>query len=329
MQRTLLALIALAAASTAAAQSAPHFVDRGNELLFTYGPLALPARGAQDAMLESPALTVKIPADGWMRGIDVDLVDARGRLLPRRLLHHVTAMTPDERDLFSPVMMRVGAAGAETAAISLPRFIGLRVHRGDSLFVVVMLRNASDTAYGSVTVRVHVPFTHASSAVPALSIYPLSVAIGPKDKPNEFDLPPGRSVHYWEGSPAVAVRVLGFTGHLHQYGVLLRFEDRTAKKVLWEARPKKDSTGQVLSMPVTTMLWRFGKPMYPSHVYRLTAVYDNPTARTIPSGGMGVLAGVVVLSHGTWPKVDRSNPEYTEDLANILHTGGMEGMSMP
>ncbi len=324
---THIALVFFVAAATARAQNSPRFVDAGKELVITYGPVSLPARTTHDEMKELPTLTVMLPADGWIRGMDVDLIDSHGRKLPQHLLHHLSAMAPDERDLFNPVMMRFGAAGAETGSIDLPRFIGIRVHKGDSLFVSIMLHNDTDTAYDDVVVRARAPFTHADALLPALTVYPMGMVIGPKDKPNVFDLPPGRSEQYWEGSPAVAVRLLGVMGHLHQYGVLLRLEDRTAKTVLLEERPKTDSAGNILSMPLSSFLWTFGKPIYPSHVYRLTAVYENPTGRTIPDGGMGVLGGIVMLSSGTWPRVDRNNAEYKKDVEAILHSDHQ--MAMP
>lgn len=143
-------------------------------------------------------------------------------------------------------LLRLGAAGPKTNAISLPRLLGVRIHRGDTL-------------------------------------------------------------------------VLGLSGHLHRYGVALRLEDRTTRKVLWELNPTSDSTGEVGAMPVSKFLWSLGKPLRPDHVYRLTAVYENPEPRTIPDGGMGVIGGVVLLPRGTrWPSVDRRHPEYVVDVESIL-----------
>ena len=312
-------LVAIAVTATALPAQTIRVTDKGSELVLLYGPLTFPANTSHDQMRQPPTLNFKLPSDGWARGIDVDVVDAAGRVLPRGLLHHVTAMTPDKRDLFSPVMMRIGAAGAETGAITMPRLFGLRVRKGDSVFMTVMLHNQTDSAYANAMLRVRVPFTSAKALIGAVSVYPVSISIGPKEKPNVFDLPPGRSEHFWEGSPSIAGRVLALTGHLHRYGVLLRFEDRTEKKVLWEAKPNRDAAGEIMGMPTTTFLMRLGKPLEPSHLYRLTAFYDNPTAEKIPDGGMGVLAGIMTLRGAAWPKVDPKSPEYVNDLMTTLH----------
>jgi hypothetical protein len=292
---------------------------RRHELVLEYGPLALTAGGGHDATNEPPAILFQLPADGWMRGYVVELVDGAGRRLPQALLHHLNVIAKDKRDLFSNVMLRLGAAGPETREIILPRLLGVWGQRGDTLIMTVMLHNPTGRRYDDVRLRLRIPFVRATSRIGALTVYPVSVAIGPEEQPNTFDLPPGRSEHYWEGSPAVPARLLGLSGHLHRYGVALRFEDRTDRKVIWEIRPKSDIAGDVREMPISLFLWTLGKPIRPDHVYRLTAVYDNPEGRTIPAGGMGVLGGVVLLPRGgRWPAVDRSHREYVADVQAIL-----------
>jgi hypothetical protein len=70
--------------------------------------------------------------------------------------------------------------------------------------------------------------------------------------------------------------------------------------------------GEVVSMPTHTFLR--GVTVRPDHVYRLTAVYDNPTGRTIPSGGMGAAGGAVIPSDPAhWPAVDSRNREFQLD----------------
>ena len=291
-------------------------VERGRELVVEYGPMKLPALGGH---AEPPAITFRVPVDGWMRGYDVELVDRVGRPLPRSLLHHVNFIARDTRDLFSNVMLRLGAVGVETRPVMLPRLLGVRARRGDTVVVTLMLHNQTPTSYEEVWMRARIPFVRATSRVGALSVYPVSMAIGRKDQPNTFDLPPGRSEHYREGSPAVPARILGLSGHLHRYGVALRLEDRTTGQVIWEIRPRSDHAGEVHAMPVSMFLWTLGKPIRPDRVYRLTAIYENPEGRTIPAAGMGVIGGVALLPPGVrWPGVDLEHPEYVADVEAIL-----------
>src|SRR3712207_5495626 len=207
-----------AGAQQAAAEPALRVGDRGRDLLIEYGPMSLPAGSHHATVVEPPALVFTVPVDGWMRGYDAELIDGAGQRLPTELLHHMNLIAKNRRDLFSHVMLRVASAGPETRPVMLPRLLGVRLHRGDTLIMTLMLHNPTATSRSGVRLRVRVPYTAAASRVGAIGVYPFSVAIGPKDKPNVFDLPPGRSEHYWEGSPATAVRIVGMSGHLHRYG---------------------------------------------------------------------------------------------------------------
>jgi hypothetical protein len=253
-----------------------------------------------------------------MRGYSVTLLDGKGNRLPQQLLHHVNLMVKNRRDLFANIMLRIGAAGPETGPVHLPRFLGLPVTQGDTLVVNCMLRSTGSPG-GDVTLRIDLPFTRRSSRIGAVPIYPISIAIGPAGRPNLFDLPPGRSSHSWEGSPSIPGRILGLSGHMPQYGVSLRLEDRTGGKVLWEAFAENEEMTATLRIPRSHFLWPFGAVIRPDHVYRFTAVYENPSGRTIQSGGMGVLGGVMTIARSTvWPSIDPHDPAYLADVRDIF-----------
>jgi hypothetical protein len=145
----------------------------------------------------------------------------------------------------------------------------------------------------------------------------------PAGETHAYDLPPGYSEKSWEGRPAVAGRILGVGGHLHQYGLALRLEDLTAGKVIWEAQPILDEDGNLIGMPVKKFFWRLGVKVRPDHTYRLTAIYDNPTGEVIPDGAMGALGGVFLPARGAaWPVIDPAHPEYQLDLRVTRGGGG-------
>jgi hypothetical protein len=158
---------------------------------------------------------------------------------------------------------------------------------------------------------------------------------------HRFDLPPGKTERSWEAQPAVSGRILGLGAHVHRFAVSLRLEDVSAGKVIWETRPTLDANGDVIGMPQDHIAWRFGLPVRAGNVYRITAVYENPTGATIPYGGMGALGGIFVPSRGkAWPAVDTSDDEYLLDVRlteagaaavlleaqeGVSHTGAAEG----
>ena len=290
-----------------------------HEMVMDVGPFDLPAHSGHDgnggADGSPPPRAALIPINAWLHGYTIELVDEQNRKLPGSLIHHVNIIAPQRRELFSNIMLRIGAAGTETPPLRLPRMIGYRASAGDTVLVSSMLHNGTMTSYPRTTLRIRVPYTPASTWIEPFTIYPFYLDVMPPAGTHSYDLPPGRSEKYWEGKPAIAGRMLGVSGHLHKYGVELRLEDMTAKKVIWSGKPAFDSAGNVVGMPLKKFVRRLGVPLDSSHVYRLTAVYDNPTGRVIPDGGMGALGGVMVPSKLTkWPSVARGNPEYLRDL---------------
>jgi hypothetical protein len=322
---------ALSAQGEASAQIEHDATQR--EITITLGPIPMHADGNDHHHAASRSFAVLVPVTGWLRGYQVELSDPAGRPLPRTLLHHLNLIAPGERELFSPIMRRIGAAGQETGPIRTPPRIGYRLQQGDTLLVVTMLHNPTAEEYDGAYVRVRMSYTPVATRLPMLPVYPFYLEVLMQPGKRVYDLPPGRSRMSWEGSPVVSGRVLGMSGHLHRYAVLLQLEDVTTGRVLWEARPRFDADGEVAAMPVQTFLWRLGLPLRADRTYRVTAIYNNPTGRTIPRGGMGALGGIFVSSRGArWPAVDRTDPIYALDRrittdgafgppAEVLHPG--------
>jgi hypothetical protein len=226
-------------------------------------------------------------------------------------------------------MLRLVAAGHETPVVHLPSLVGYRLHQGDTLLIAAMLDNEGAQAYSGVRVRVRMPLRSESAFLHPITIFPFSMDVMPTGTQRAWDLPPGRSQRSWQGRPAVSARLLGIGGHLHRYGVGLRLEDVTEGKVLWDGVPVRAANGEVLRMPTKTFIR--GATLRPDHVYRLTAMYDNPTGRTIPGGGMGAAGGAVIPGDSAWPGVNRADPEFRLDLqANstdpAAHAHDMRGM---
>ena len=104
------------------------------------GELPTPNAGHGEVKQPSPR-AIAMPINGWVRGMSVDLVDAQGREVPQRVLHHLNVIMPERRELFSQIMLRIGAAGPETKPWELPFFLGYRIHPGDSVLFTAMVHN--------------------------------------------------------------------------------------------------------------------------------------------------------------------------------------------
>jgi len=317
---TCLALWSGAVPADGQTSAALHVSDdsKRNELVLQLGPYNLPLAGHEGhaGHVTTPAHEITVPISGWLRGYRVELVDGNGRELPRRLLHHMNLIAPERRELFSPIMLRVAAAGQETAPAMLPRLLGMRVERGERLLLKAMLHNPTSEPHPEVYLRVHMPYTQAKSWPKPRSVFPFYMDVTePAGETHAYDLPPGRSERSWEARPAVSGRILGVSGHLHRYGVALRLEDRTTGKVIWEGKPRVDAEGEITGMPIKRFMWQMGVPIHADHVYRLTAIYENPTGKTIPEGAMGALGGVIMVGDKQkWPGVDPTDPQYALDV---------------
>ncbi len=298
-------------ASSAAAATVNVYRDHG-DFVVDIGPIDLPAHAMHDMIRQPPVAERAAGVDGWLHGYRIEITEAAGDSVPHSIVHHIVVIEPQRRDLFTPLMLRLAAAGAETSPIVMPRFIGYRMQPTDSILVSAMVHNPTDRSYHGVHVKIRMPFTSASSWIPTLSIFPMSLDVMPPSGGHSFDVPPGRSEFHWEGSPGVGGRILGVSGHLHKYGVLLQLEDRTEHKILWRIEPDTDAFGNIKDIPISNFMLTFGLEIRPDHVYRLTAVYDNPTGATIVDGGMGALGGVFHPT-GSWPSPNRSDALYRFD----------------
>lgn len=304
-----------AAPAVAPAQMLKASIEH-DEMVLDIGPMDVPAHmnhtGMAMTMPEAPPLWVLVPQSGWLHGYSVELVDKRGRPVPQSILHHVNVIATQRRELFSGIMLRVAASGPETDKVSLPGLIGYAAHKGDTLLVRTMF-NPGDRDYEGVHVRVRFPFTPSDGRIKNFTIAPFYMDVTPPAGGHAFDIPLGHSVWFWEAKPAIAGRILGFSGHVHKYATLFRFEDRTANRVLWETKPDTSADGEPKQIPIKRFLLTLGLGIRPDHVYRLTVVYDNPTGKVIADGGMGALGGVFWPEEG-WPGIDKGDKDYKLDV---------------
>lgn len=338
MIRLALALLVLLAANDRTV--APHvngariFVDhRASALIIDLAPVDMPARTPHHAIAQPPVATLEIPETGSIYGFRVEVVDSTGAILPDELIHHFNLIDPDHRELFLPISRRLLAAGHETGAVRLPRLLfGLPLQRGEHVVASAMVENLTATTYRQARVRLVMNFTPGGRPWPLFRASPwqMDVAFPVGDK--SFTLPPGRSSRTYEGRPAVAGKIVGLGGHMHDYGRVIEFADATTGQTIYRAAPVADSAGRIESVPVAMLYgWtRLGVHIVPDHLYRVTVSYDNPTGAPIADGGMGVVGGIFVPDHGVqWPAADPRDSLYQQDYRHYMRLeGGMMDMGM-
>lgn len=293
--------------------------NRG-ELFMDLPAVDLPAGG----MVKQPASVAEFPVDGSIYAVRAEIVNERGRQLPIDLLHHMNVMDPNARELFLPISRRILASGRETGEIRVPwLLLGTRFRAGEPILANAMLHNPTAVGYRGVRVRLVLGYVPTGRPWPLFSVSPwqLDVAFPVGDK--SFELPPGRSERSYEGSPAVAGKLLVISGHMHAYGRTIEFWDATTGELLWHGEPAPAPPGEPSPVPIGKFygLTRIGLRITPTHRYRVRVVYENPTGKPIPEGGMGVVGGLFIPDRdAVWPRTNSADALYQQDLKHFMGT---------
>jgi hypothetical protein len=184
-----------------------------------------------------------------------------------------------------------------------------------------------------MVVRLVLSFIRPGRIVPAAYGYAwtldVTYPLGGTGGRHDFDLPPGRSSYSWQASPQIAGTIVAIGGHAHDYATAIQLEDVTTGKMIFRQEPVRDDAGHLVSiLPTRFARWyRAGVHITPSHTYRVSVFYDNPTGECIPFGGMGSVAGLFIPDENTvWPPLDPANPIYRSQINNLL--SNMTGLEM-
>src|SRR5437867_12011665 len=303
--------------------------SKPGELTLELPAVDLPA----GTLVDEPASVGEFPVDGSIYALHAELVDENGRQLPASLLHHMNVMDPNERELFLPIGRRILASGMETGEIRFPWLLfGSHIHAGQRILANAMVHNPTNVGYRGVRVRLVLNYIPEHRPWPFFSVLPwqLDVAFPVGDK--SFDLPAGRSERSYEGSPVVPGKLVVIGGHMHEYGKTIEFWDATTGKLLWHGEPAPAPPGQPSAVPMGRLygLTRIGLRITPTHRYRVRVLYDNPTGRTIPNGGMGVWGGLFIPDRkATWPATDQADSLYQRDLRHFMGPVGRSAVAAP
>ncbi len=291
------------------------------EVIITAGPYDLPNMPPDMAEMHmgSPqVLRFAWPLDGGLRGFNLSMQTADGKPLPRSVIHHLIAVNFDRRQIVYQMVERLFGWGKETDPVMLPAGVGVPLAKGQHLGVYAMWHNDSGRdihgAYLKMTLA-YIPKPKLQN--PVLPMYvDVNNHIGGV---TTFDLPPGKSSRSYDFEFPLNGRLIGIGGHLHDYGVAVRFEDAESGKVLVRLKSDRDNKGEISK--VGRFIWGFHEealPIEAHHKYRVVAEYDNPTARTITQGGMGHINGVFSPDNmAEWPVLDLANADIKRDIETL------------
>lgn len=291
------------------------------EVIITAGPYDLPNMPADMAEMHhgSPqVLRFDWPVDGGLRGVNLAMQDESGHTLPRSVIHHLIAVNFDRRQIVYQMVERLFGWGKETDPIMLPAGVGVPLAKGQHLGVYAMWHNDSGHDIHNAYLKMTLAFI--PKARLQNPVYPMYVDVNNHiGGVTTFDVPPGKSTRSYEFEFPLSGRLIGIGGHLHDYGVAVRFEDAVTGKVLVRLKSDRDDKGEISK--VGRFIWGFHEealPIEANHKYRVVAEYDNPTGKTIAAGGMGHINGVFSPDNiADWPVLDLSNPLIQRDIATL------------
>jgi hypothetical protein len=291
------------------------------EVIITAGPYDLPNMPpdmAEMHMGTPQVLRFDWPVDGGLRGFNLSMQTADGKPLPKSIIHHLIAVNFDRRQIVYQMVERLFGWGKETDPVMLPSGVGVPLAKGQHLGVYAMWHNDSGHDIHNAYLKMTLAFIpKARLQNPVLPLYvDVNNHIGGV---TTFDLPPGKSTRAYDFEFPLSGRLIGIGGHLHDYGVAVRFEDAETGKVLVRLKSDRDSKGEISK--VGRFIWGFHEealPIEAHHKYRVVAEYDNPTGKTIAQGGMGHINGVFSPNDmADWPVLDLANADIQRDIATL------------
>jgi hypothetical protein len=308
-------------------------VDRSrHEVSVTAGPFNVPAAGgmlkymtmSDDTLVQSFAW----PVDGWYRGFRLEVLDGDGNPVARHVLHHLTVVNFDRRQLLYPIADRLAAVGRETADVSMPRSVGMPMTVGQRIGLYAMWGNMTGDEVQDVYLRVTLLWTPASEAPRPLDAMVMNMDVGlAGGVANTFDIPPGWSRKSFDFRQPVDGRLLAVGGHLHDYGVLLQLEDVQRHKTLVTITSTRDARGRVSSVSRKLLgVFGDGLRLRANRQYRVVAIYDNTSTDTVRNV-MAQMAGLFAPDDvRQWPAVDPTDPAYQADLRSHGRMDVHQGM---
>ena len=306
-------------------------VDRARrEVVVTAGPFnvaAMPPGMKHDDMASmndhnTPLIRFEWPVDGWLRGYSVEVVDGAGKPVDRRVVHHLIGVNFDRRQLLYSNIERLFGLGQETEPVSVPRSIGVPMKAGAKLGMYMAWQNETGADLENINIRVRMQYSPPNLNPKPVSVLPLYMDVNLVGAYNTFEVPEGRSEKSWEFTMPIDGRLLGYSGHLHDYGVSVRLEDVATGKVLGTVRGIGSPDGKIKSISRSLPGGGGdGVRLRAGRKYRVVGVYNNTTGEPI-AGAMAHITGIFAPEDMTkWPMVDLSDEVMQDDLAWLTELG--------
>jgi plastocyanin len=285
--RVLIAAVAVALAVPALARA------QERTLTFTTGPISV----GPYAVASQPMLAQSPIVDGYVVGMEAEVVDAKGRVQGRDkvMLHHIVFAKVGVPDYTcGGAAERFFAEGEERLALSLPRGYGYPNKAADRWGLLYMLMNHKPQRLnGYIRYRVRYVTGEALKAVKPVWL-DVRNCTGPDPV---FDVPGGGKrfstfTKTADFTMPESGRLVSGGGHLHGGGIRVELRNATCGTVPFASRPTWGGPRPtpILHEPGPTKMSSFrsteGIPVARGQKLRLAAIYDNGRSHTRAMGIM-------------------------------------------
>jgi hypothetical protein len=306
------------------------------EVKIKAGPFFLPNMGKMDhhaqmdmgSTHDTPVYHFTWPVDGWLRGFKTNVIDVDGGQLPKHVMHHMIGINFSRRQLLYPAAERLFGAGTETADATIPATIGVPMKSGMDLGFYIAWHNDTGKDMENVYMTLVLQYSPTNLNPRPVEVMPIymdaNLTVGGS---NMFDLPPGTHEQAYEFTMPISGRLIGYGGHMHDYGMGVRLEDVASGKTIAQVKTQRAKDGKVSGVSRSLPGIRGdGIKLTAGKKYRIVGVYNNLTADKLINGGMAHISGIFAPDDPKqWPKIDETDAEFQKDLASLEMMGPEAG----
>jgi len=165
---------------------------------------------------------------------------------------------------------------AFTPEVRLPDGLGFRLAAGESLHWMPLFNNRQEEP---VRIRMKAVISVIREKDRTKAMRPLYSTLRSVNTPHLFFVEPGRHEFQKSFQAPFNGRIHFIGTHIHPHGVSIELYDDTNTRLIWRSKRKLDPAGEMIGMD--TFGSESGYAVKAGDVFRITAVYDNPTAAPI------------------------------------------------
>jgi hypothetical protein len=245
-----------------------------NVLRFSTGVVEL----EPNALVQSPAGTMRqfrFSENVWVIGYFTSIQDESGKSPSENYICHT--MFSDQRGVQrQDQRMRALYSDGFTRGFRLPEGYGVPFSGLDQIHFMPMFNNRTNRRQ---RVQMNVEVLVIRERELRKPLQPLYSTLRSVNVPHLYYVPPSRHERHITFEVPIEGRIHFIGSHLHPHAESIEVFDVTHGKQIWHGRPVSERSGDKNSMETYSSV--VGYPVHSGDVFRLSSVYNNPTANKI------------------------------------------------